>query len=139
MVHKTISIICTVRLQCVNILCFKMDTNIISYFLIHRYKDGRPLVKDHSSSVLRNLDQRDSGFEDSLGETISHLSLDCVSENDAGYYECVAHNSNGQKTTVGTEVNVVSKLIFVLPCKLKNAKLLRMLLIYSKNLWTSWG
>lgn len=72
------------------------------------YKDGRPLVKDHSASLLRNSDSRDVGFEDSLGETISHLSLDCVSENDAGYYECVAQNSNGQKTTVGTEVNVVS-------------------------------
>ena len=77
-----------------------------------RYKDGRALVKDHSSSLLRNFDQRDLGFEDSLGETISHLSLDCVSENDAGYYECVAHNSNGQKTTVGTEVNVVSKSLY---------------------------
>lgn len=72
------------------------------------YKDGRPVVKDSSSTLLRNFDQRDLGLEDSLGETISHLSIDCVDENDAGYYECVAHNSNGQKTTVGTEVNVVS-------------------------------
>ena len=75
----------------------------------NRYKDGRPVVKDSSTTLLRNFDQRDLGLEDSLGETISHLSLDCVDENDAGYYECVAHNSNGQKTTVGTEVNVVSK------------------------------
>ena len=96
----------------INQLKLKLTKNF-DFLPQNRYKDGRALVKEHSSSVLRNLEQRDSGFEDSLGETISHLSLDCVSENDAGYYECVAHNSNGQKTTVGTEVNVVSKFIFM--------------------------
>ena len=92
-----------------------------------RYKDGRPLIKDHSASLLRNSDSRDVGFEDSLGETISHLSLDCVSENDAGYYECVATNSNGQKTTVGTEVNVVSK--FIIPLLLLMLLMLLLLLM----------
>ena len=82
---------------------------IVRVAFSNRYKDGRPVVKDSSTTLLRNFDQRDLGLEDSLGETISHLSIDCVDENDAGYYECVAHNSNGQKTTVGTEVNVVSK------------------------------
>ncbi len=50
---------------------------------------------------------------ESLSETKSKISLDCVSERDAGMYECVAETSSGRKTSVGTEVHVVSEyLIF---------------------------
>ena len=45
---------------------------------------------------------------ESLSETKSKISLDCVSEADAGLYECVAQ-TNSKKTSVATEVHVVSK------------------------------
>ena len=44
----------------------------------------------------------------SLAVTHAKLELDCVTQNDAGFYECVA--SQGEKTeTVATEVRVASK------------------------------
>ena len=47
--------------------------------------------------------------EKSLGVAHAKLSLDCLTEADAGYYECVAEQ--GQKTeSVASEVHVVSKL-----------------------------
>ncbi len=59
------------------------------------------------------LDSGDYGAfaVESLSETKSKISLDCVSEQDAGLYECVAHSAGGRKTSVGTEVHVVSKYI----------------------------
>ena len=44
---------------------------------------------------------------ESMSETMSRISIDCVSEADAGVYECVARTSN-KKKSVGTEVHVVS-------------------------------
>lgn len=58
--------------------------------------------------MLRDIDERDLSLEDSLGETIARLTIDCVSENDAGFYECVAENSK-QQVSVGTVLNVASK------------------------------
>ena len=47
--------------------------------------------------------------EKSLGVAHAKLSLDCLTEAAAGYYECVAEQ--GQKTeSVASEVHVVSKL-----------------------------
>lgn len=48
------------------------------------------------------------GAEKSLGVARAKLELDCVSEKDAGFYECVA--IQGKKTqSVATELHVVSK------------------------------
>ncbi len=45
----------------------------------------------------------------SLSETQSRIELDCISEEDAGLYECVANTNTGKRASVATEVNVVSK------------------------------
>ena len=48
------------------------------------------------------------GAEKSLGVARAKLELDCVSEKDAGFYECVA--IQGKKAqSVATELHVVSK------------------------------
>ena len=66
------------------------------------YKDGLPYIKDFAAG------SQDHEFgAQSMGETKSRINLDCVSESDAGLYECVA-TSNGASTSVGTQVHVSS-------------------------------
>lgn len=71
------------------------------------YKDGRPVVKDLKLKMPRNFDEHNLNFEDSLGETVARLTIDCVTEKDAGLYECVAENSKEQ-VSVGTVLKVDS-------------------------------
>lgn len=77
------------------------------------YKNGEPLVKvpeisfypGHGSNQIAGASKE--AEDKSLGVTIAKLELECVSEADAGFYECVA--SQGEKTeSVGTEVHVAS-------------------------------
>eukprot|EP00095_Tigriopus_kingsejongensis_P011680 maker-scaffold59_size442576-snap-gene-3.31 protein:Tk11680 transcript:maker-scaffold59_size442576-snap-gene-3.31-mRNA-1 annotation:"neural ectodermal development factor imp-l2" len=70
------------------------------------YKDGKPLIKEYPHKSFTEGDYGEFALE-SLGETKSRINIDCVSESDAGLYECVAH-TNDKKTSVGTEVHVVS-------------------------------
>lgn len=58
--------------------------------------------------MLRKLDEQNLSLENSLGETIARLTINCVSEKDAGLYECVAENSKEQ-VSVGTLLKVSSK------------------------------
>jgi len=78
------------------------------------YKDGQPIIKipeiffhpDYVSNSLSATQEAESE-EKSLGVAHAKLSLDCLTEADAGYYECVAEQ--GQKTeSVASEVHVVS-------------------------------
>jgi hypothetical protein len=46
-----------------------------------------------------------------MSETRARLELDCISEEDAGIYECVAQTTTGKSLAITTEVNVVSKAI----------------------------
>ena len=48
-------------------------------------------------------------IEDSLGQIKSKVSLDCVTEEDAGIYECVISNGH-EKITAATEVTIASRL-----------------------------
>eukprot|EP00094_Tigriopus_californicus_P008864 TCALIF_08545-PA protein Name:"Similar to ImpL2 Neural/ectodermal development factor IMP-L2 (Drosophila melanogaster)" AED:0.95 eAED:0.95 QI:0/0/0/0.16/1/1/6/0/315 len=73
---------------------------------INWYKDGKPLVNEYPQHSLSEGDYGEFSLE-SLGETRSLINIDCVSEQDAGLYECVAH-TNDKKTSVGTDVHVVS-------------------------------
>lgn len=77
------------------------------------YKNGQPVIKvpeivfypGHGTNQIGEVSQ---GQDKSLGVATAKLELECISEEDAGFYECVA--SQGQKTeTVATEVHVVSK------------------------------
>ena len=45
---------------------------------------------------------------DSLGQTKSKVSLECLTEADAGIYECVVSNGH-EKKVVATEVRIASK------------------------------
>ncbi|XP_071747061.1 zwei Ig domain protein zig-4 isoform X2 [Lepeophtheirus salmonis] len=65
------------------------------------FKDGKPLIKE-----LTEGDYGEFSIE-SLSETKSVINLDCISESDAGLYECVAHTDQ-KEAKVGTEVQVVS-------------------------------
>lgn len=78
------------------------------------YKNGEPVIKvpeivfypGHGTNQIGETGQA-QGLDKSLGVAIAKLELECISEEDAGFYECVA--SQGQTTeTVGTEVHVVS-------------------------------
>ena len=64
-------------------------------------------LSQYSSRSLQSGDYGEFALE-SMSETKSRISLDCVSEKDAGLYECVAHTDR-KKTSVGTEVHVISK------------------------------
>jgi hypothetical protein len=64
-------------------------------------KDGVPIINDWDQ-----LDDRDPSHS-SLGETKSRISLDCVTQEDAGDYECVATTA-GYQDSVRTQVTVVS-------------------------------
>lgn len=80
------------------------------------YKDGEPVVKApkvmfHPGHELFQIAQgpknSDEEEQKSLGVAIAKLELGCVTEADAGYYECVA--TQGENTeSVSTEVHVVS-------------------------------
>ncbi len=62
----------------------------------------------------RNFDDHNPSFEDSLGETVARLTINCVTEKDAGLYECVAENSKEQ-VSVGTLLKVASKSLHNIP------------------------
>ena len=68
--------------------------------------------RHHGMSFFRygkELKQSQPKIADSLGQIKSKVSLDCVTEADAGIYECVI--SNGvEKKTAATEVRIASKL-----------------------------
>ena len=49
--------------------------------------------------------------ETSLAVAHAKLELDCVTEKDAGYYECVASQGKTSTKTVGVEVRVASSSI----------------------------
>ena len=74
--------------------------------LITWYKDGRPLLQAQQQRQVLQTPGGQFGLQ-SMGETKSRISLDCVDESDAGLYECVAV-ANGAKTTVATQVRVAS-------------------------------
>ena len=46
----------------------------------------------------------------SLGQTKSKVSLDCLTEEDAGIYECVISNGR-EKKSAATEVRIASRCI----------------------------
>merc|ERR1719273_1569872 len=77
------------------------------------YKDGAPVIKvpeivfypGHGSNQISGITQEEA--EKSLGVAHAKLELECISEKDAGFYQCVA--SQGDKVdTVMTEVRVAS-------------------------------
>jgi len=77
------------------------------------YKDGAPVIKvpkivfypGHESNEISAISKEEA--EKSLGVATAKLELECITEEDAGFYQCVA--SQGDKVdTVGTEVHVVS-------------------------------
>lgn len=77
------------------------------------YKDGAPVIKvpkivfypGHESNDISAISKEEA--EKSLGVATAKLELECITEEDAGFYQCVA--SQGDKVdTVGTEVHVVS-------------------------------
>jgi len=78
------------------------------------YKDGKPLHKNkkyqkkmlshHGFPILR---YGQANLKGSLGEVKSKVSLDCLTEEDAGVYECVISNGQEKKTAV-TELRVAS-------------------------------
>lgn len=68
------------------------------------YKDGRPV-----NSGAYETSYRSGSYSNSLAITKAKITLGCVDEQDAGFYECVASQQDGQRTqAVGTEVHVVS-------------------------------
>jgi len=78
------------------------------------YKNGEPIIKvpeimlysDHGSNEISGFSETEND-EKSLGVAYAELDLECVGQEDAGFYTCVA--SQGDKTeTVETEVHVVS-------------------------------
>ena len=66
--------------------------------LVHH---GFPLYLQHGQSQPK--------LKGSLGQIKSQVSLDCLTEEDAGVYECVIWNGYETKTTT-TELRVESKL-----------------------------
>jgi hypothetical protein len=84
------------------------------------YKDGKPLHKDtkHKTKMFvhhglplfrygKDRLQSQPKIAGSLGQIKSKVSLDCLTEADAGIYECVI--SNGQeKKSAATEVRIAS-------------------------------
>eukprot|EP00096_Caligus_rogercresseyi_P009790 TRINITY_DN3397_c0_g1_i1.p1 TRINITY_DN3397_c0_g1~~TRINITY_DN3397_c0_g1_i1.p1 ORF type:complete len:278 (+),score=45.58 TRINITY_DN3397_c0_g1_i1:417-1250(+) len=69
------------------------------------FKDGKPLIKEFPAHLSEG-DYGEFSIE-SLSETKSIINLDCISESDAGLYECVAHTDQ-KEAKVGTEVQVVN-------------------------------
>jgi len=77
------------------------------------YKDGAPVIKvpeivfypGHGSNEISGITQEEA--EKSLGVAHAKLELECITEKDAGFYQCVASQGN-KVDTVGTEVHVVS-------------------------------
>jgi len=78
------------------------------------FKDGRPLYKDGRHQGKMFFHGQRHGYRgeapnvaDSTGDSKSKVTLECLDEEDAGVYECVA--SNGfSKTAVATKLDVVS-------------------------------
>jgi len=73
------------------------------------YKDGQPLIKVPEILFYPGLSSYSVQEQDETSLAVAHskLELDCVTEKDAGYYECVA--SQGKATeTVGVQVRVAS-------------------------------
>lgn len=77
------------------------------------YKDGQPVIKvpeivfypGYGSNSMS--EEEAESAEKSLGVAHAKLELECLTEADAGYYECVAEQ--GQKTeSVASEVHIVS-------------------------------
>ena len=78
------------------------------------YKDGQPVIKVPEIVFYpgygpeETAEEEAQSAEKSLGVAHAKLDLDCLSEADAGYYECVAEQ--GAKTeSVASEVHIVSK------------------------------
>jgi len=77
------------------------------------YKNGEPIIKvpeivfypGHSSNEISGIDPEST--EKSLGVAYAELEMECVTEEDAGIYTCVA-NQEDKSQTVETEVHVVS-------------------------------
>ena len=81
---------------------------------IHYYRRNSPIFQvpeivfypGHGSNQISGITQEEA--EKSLGVAHAKLELECISEKDAGFYQCVA--SQGDKVdTVMTEVRVASK------------------------------
>jgi len=77
------------------------------------YKDGTPLFKDGKHKVhgrrhgLGGLSAPD--VVESTGHSKSKVTMECLDQEDAGLYECVATNGGFSRTqTVATQVDVVS-------------------------------
>jgi len=70
------------------------------------FKNGTPLVKKSARELMNEADY--VGFAaESMAETKSRVEVDCMSQEDAGLYECVA--SNKKKTEmVAAEVRMAS-------------------------------
>jgi len=66
--------------------------------LVHH---GFPLYLQHGQSQPK--------LKGSLGQIKSQVSLDCLTEEDAGVYECVISNGR-EKKSAATELRVASKL-----------------------------
>jgi len=83
------------------------------------YKDGQPVIKvpeivfyhGHDSNEISGIagiaGENSEAAKKSLAVAHAKLELECITEEDAGFYQCVA--GQGDKVdTVGTEVHVVS-------------------------------
>ena len=79
------------------------------------YKDGQPVIKVPEivfypgyGDAAGISEETAESEEKSLGVAHAKLELDCLTEADAGYYECVAEQ--GAKTeSVASEVHIVSE------------------------------
>ena len=63
------------------------------------------MLSHHGFPLLR---YGQANLKGSLGEVKSKVSLDCLTEEDAGVYECVISNGQQKKSAV-TELRVASK------------------------------
>jgi len=71
-------------------------------------KDGRPFFKDGKKRMVKYLGGQDAPqIAQATGETKSKITLDCLGEEDAGLYECVASNGHS-KVVEATRVSVAS-------------------------------
>ena len=73
----------------------------------------------HSSNEISGIDPEST--EKSLGVAYAELEMECVTEEDAGIYTCVA-NQEDKSQTVETEVHVVSKSHLILSQSLNFSK-----------------